>query len=288
MSGSLKAFLALIRVERSLSAAFGVLFAGFFVGDLKGFQLEYVLAWFVVFLAAIANFGLNDFCDLEVDRLNNREDRPLAEGLLSERFVITTIGVSTLLALLLSLFLRPMARFLILAGLPISLIYNLLLKKIFLIKNATVASVNVGIVLLGSIVVDGSLETMALYIAVVGFFVGLSYEIMLDIADVEGDGIKGIMSLPVKLGKKRAAWISILLGLGALVVDPLPFFVKIDTRLYRDPIFLLAMLIPIALRLDIIKSLYTDQSNNNIFSLKKKVFRNIQLGCACFLLGILV
>ncbi|UCD45387.1 MAG: UbiA family prenyltransferase [Candidatus Bathyarchaeota archaeon] len=284
---NIRALVKLFRLDRALSASFGVIFTGLFVGDLVGFQPEFLVAFLVVLFSALANFGFNDYCDLEVDRSNHRHDRPLVQGSLTKETVLLMTAASTLLALVLALLLNPHTRLLVIVGLPVSLFYHIRVKSVFLLKNAFIGLTNVGIVLLGSLISDTVVEPVAIYIAAIGFFVGFSYEIMLDIADVQGDSAHGIDTIPARFGVKTASWVSVVLGLGAVVVDPLPYFVMVDPRLHGDTLFLLLILVPVILRLSISFSLYRDQSRENVLRLKKRAFRNLQLGCLCFMVGIL-
>jgi 4-hydroxybenzoate polyprenyltransferase len=132
------------------------------------------------------------------------------------------------------------------------------------------------------------LEPLAIYIAVISFFFSLSYETMLDIADIEGDKIQGVETIPNRFGPRKTALFSILIGAGAIIADPLPFFIRIDHRLFRDYLFLALILAPVINRIRISRSLLRDQSPENIFHLKKRTFRNLQLGCLCYLVGFLV
>lgn len=284
---SIQAYSKLFRLNRSLSAAFGVIFSGLIAQDLESFQMEYVIAFFIVLFSAFANFGLNDYCDFETDIINCRIDRPLVKGTLTQKTVLISAASASFIALLLTIFLNPLPRLLVILGLPISLFYNIFFKKILLLKNASIGFAYIGIIFLGSILSDIVLEPVTFYFAIIGFFVGLSYEVMLDIADVDGDRAMGIETIPIRFGLKTAAWFSIILGILGIIVNPLPFFINIDTRLHRDYLYLILILIPIIFRINISKSLSKDQSPESIFSLKKRVFRNIQLGCMCFLIGIL-
>jgi geranylgeranylglycerol-phosphate geranylgeranyltransferase len=281
-------YLRLIRLERALSAVFGVVFTGLIVGDLTAFHLEYIISCTVVFLSAIANFALNDHRDLEIDRTNHREDRPLAQGQIAPRAALLIAAASSSAALALSLLLNPIPRALILVGLPASLAYNLSLKRHLLLKNTFTGLANVGVAIMGALTTDAVLEPLAIYIAVIGFFFSLSYEAMLDIADAEGDRTQGVETLPNRFGPKNAAIFSILIGAGAIIADPLPFFVHVDPRLFGDYLFLALILLPVVNRLRISASLLRDQSRENIFHLKKRAFRNLQLGCLCYLVGFLV
>jgi 4-hydroxybenzoate polyprenyltransferase len=284
---TIQAYFRLFRLNRSLSAAFGVIFSGLIAQDLTSFQIEYVIAFFIVLFSTFANFGLNDYYDIETDILNHRTDRPLVQGTITRKTTLIVTAITSIIALLLTIFLNPLARLLIMLGLPLSLFYSIIFKKVLILKNASIGFAYMGIIFLGSIISDKVLEPATLYFAIIGFFVSLSYEVMLDIADVDGDKAMGIETIPTRFGIKTAAWFSIILGIFGIIVNPLPFFINIDNRLHRDYVYLILILIPIILRIDISKSLFKDQSKNSIFSLKKRVFRNIQLGCVCFLIGIL-
>jgi geranylgeranylglycerol-phosphate geranylgeranyltransferase len=281
-------YLRLIRLERALSAVFGVVFTGLIVGDLTTFQPEYAIACTVGFLSAVANFALNDHSDQEIDKTNHREDRPLARGEITPRTALLVVVASSSAALALSLLLNPIPRALILVGLPASLAYNLSLKRHLLFKNTFTGLANVGVAFMGALTADAVLEPLAVYIAAIGFFFSLSYESMLDIADAEGDRTQGVETLPNRFGPRNAALFSILIGAGAIIADPLPFFVHVDPRLFGDTLFLALILLPVVNRLRISRSLLRDQSRENIFHLKKRAFRNLQLGCLCYLVGFLV
>ena len=190
-------------------------------------------------------------------------------------------------AMALSLLLNPIPRALILVGLPASLAYNLALKRHLLLKNTFTGLANVGVALMGALTTDAVLEPLAIYIAAIGFFFSLSYEAMLDIADVEGDRSQGVETLPNRFGPRKAALFSILIGAGAIIADPLPYFIHVDPRLFGDTLFLALILFPVVNRLRISASLLRDQSRENIFHLKRRAFRNLQLGCLCYLVGFL-
>ncbi len=281
-------YLRLIRLERALSAVFGVVFIGFIVGDLTTIQPEYIISCTVVFLSAVANFALNDYSDIEIDRTNHRTDRPLAQGQINPKTALQIAVASSSVALALSFLMNPIPRALILVGLPVSLAYNLSLKRHLLFKNTFTGFANVGVALMGALTSDAVLEPLAVYIAVIGFFFSLSYESMLDIADAEGDRVQGVETLPNRFGPRKTALFSTLIGAGAIIADPLPFFIQIDPRLFGDYLFLALILLPVVNRLRISRSLLRDQSPENIFHLKKRAFRNLQLGCLCYLIGFLV
>ena len=285
---AVRAFSKLIRLDYSLFATFGVFLSGLLAGDLRGFQLEYLVAFFIVFLSAVGSFAFNDYYDFEIDKRNRRYDRPLVSGLLSRRVALITGLVSFSLILLLSLSLNLLAMSLVLVSLPLFFLYSLGLKRTILVKNALIAYAYVATILFGSLVSDAILEPLIVYFAAMGFIVGVAFEIMLDIGDVEGDKELGIETLSTKSGVKAAARVSVVLYGAIMILDPLPFFVMIDPRLYLDYAFLLLILIPVVSYFFISKSLIKDQSKKSVFQLKKRVFVTMQVGCMAYLIGVLL
>lgn len=276
-----------MRLERAVSAVMGVLLTGVVVKDLTGFNLVYVYACISVFFAAIANFVLNDIHDLEIDRINGRQDRPLANGTLHRKTAVYIVGASILVSVSFALLLPGTPRVLILAGLPLSLVYNIHLKRFLMFKNLFTGLANVGVILVGGLLVDNPIEPLVYYLALVGFFFSLSYEVMLDIADVKGDKANGVETIPGRFGVTNAAWFSVLIGLGAVFANPLPFFIQFDSRLFHDPLFLGLVLISVINRLMISRELIRDQSPSNVRRLKKRLFRNLQIGGIGYLIGFL-
>ena len=175
-----QSFYSLTRLDYSLFSGTGVFLSGLLAGDLYGLQLEYMVAFLVVFFAAIGSFAFNDYCDFDVDKRNSRLDRPLVSGLISRNFALGIGVASFLLVIILSLFLNLLAMLLVLLSLPLFFLYSLGLKKTFFVKNLLIAYAYVATIFLGSIVSDASLEILIVYFAIMGFIVGLAFEIMLD------------------------------------------------------------------------------------------------------------
>ena len=118
-----------------------------------------------------------------------------------------------------------------------------------------------------------------------GFIVGLGSEIMFEIADIEGDKELGINSIPNKFGLKAAAKVSVVFY---IIMDPLPFFVLIDSRLYFDLLFLVLILIPVISYVFLSISLLKKQTKENTLKLRKLIFVIMQVGVLSYLIGVLV
>ena len=281
-------FLKLVRIELCVFGTIGFFVSGVLAGDLIGFQAEYLIGFLIIFLSEAGAFAINDYIDYEIDVKNNRSDRPLVVGLISRRTALITAIILLIIDLILVLLLNRVASILALISVPAFYIYSLGLKKKILVKNILIAYSYTGTIIFGSLVTDAILEPIIIYFALMGFIVGLGSEIMFDIADVEGDKELGINTIPNKFGLKTAAKVSVVLYLIIIVMDPLPFFILIDSRLYFDPLFLILILIPVISYIFLSISLLKNQTKENTLKLRKLIFVIMQVGVLSYLIGVLI
>ncbi|MHA1349519.1 MAG: UbiA family prenyltransferase [Promethearchaeota archaeon] len=281
-------FLKLIRIELCVFGTIGFFVSGILAGDLIGFQSEYIIGFLIIFVSEAGAFAINDYIDYEIDVKNKRSDRPLVLGLISRKSALITAIVLLVINLILILFLNGVALFLALISIPAFYIYSLGLKKLVIVKNVLIAYSYAGTILFGSLVTDAILEPIIIYFAFMGFIVGLGSEIMFDIADIEGDKELGINSVPNKFGLKAAAKVSVVFYVIIIIMDPLPFFVLIDSRLYLDPLFLVLILLPVISYVFLSISLLKNQTKENTLKLRKLIFVIMQVGVLSYLIGVLV
>jgi len=284
----LKGFFKLIRVEICLFATIGLFVSGILAEDLTGFQWEFLIAFLIIFFSAAGSFAINDYFDFEIDRENQRKDRPIVLGLISRKTALYT-GILFLVAVvILSIFLNLPAMILALTSISIIYLYSLGLKRIFLFKNLLIAGSYSATILFGSLISDSFLEPITIYFAIMGFIVGLGSEIMFDIADIKGDKVQHVKTIPNKFGTKKAAILSIFTYFVIIVLDPLPFYVFIDSRFYFDYVFLSLICIPILGYIFLSISLFKNQTKENTVKLRKLIFLVMQIGTIAYLIGALV
>ena len=281
-------FLKLIRLGVSVFGCISLIISGILAGDLKALQTEYLLAILIVFITAAGSFAINDYYDYEIDKSNKRSDRPLVLGLISRRTSLYTAFISLLLVFILGIFLNPLAMIFVYINLLIFYLYSLGLKKIIFFKNILIAYSYVATVLLGSIVSDAEIEPIIIYFSIMAFIVGLANEIMFDIPDLEGDKAVGIKTLPKALGLKKTVRIVVVLYSIIIVLDPLPFFINIDNRLYYDIFFLISIMIPVLSYVLLSRSLIKDYSKENVSKLRVYIFIIMLIGTMSYFLGVLI
>ena len=281
-------FLQLIRLGVSVFGCLSLIVSGILAGDLKDLQTEYLLALLIVFISAAGSFAINDYFDYEIDKSNNRTERPLVLNLISRRTSLYTALISFLLVFILGIFLNPLAMIFVYINLLIFYLYSLGLKRIIFFKNILIAYSYVATILLGSIISDAEIEPIIIYFSIMAFIVGLANEIMFDIADLEGDKAEGIKTLPKLLGTNKSARIVVILYFIIIILDPLPFFVNIDDRLHYDLPFLISIMIPVLSYVFLSRSLIKNHSKENVSKLRIYIFIIMLIGTMSYFLGVLI
>jgi len=150
----------------------------------------------------------NDIFDIELDKINN-PTRPLITGAITKREAVGAAALMTGIVELLNLrYMSSPVKIYTHFALMMVLIYTPVLKRILFLKNLSCSSlVSFTLYYTGTIV--SSEPHFLLDIATQIIFWGsLQNEILLDIADCEGDKKNGILTIPVLLGKYSAFTIS--------------------------------------------------------------------------------
>jgi len=273
---SLKAYWELLRLEHGIMYGLGVLI-GIFLGG--GVSLEFaILGFLAAVLLEASAFAMNDYFDYEVDLANKRVDRPLVRG---------DIGRGTALALsalffpfgLLNAFLISIEAF-IFAFLVtlLAFAYNAKLKEFGLIGNAYVAFTMSAPFIFGGIIAEFSHSV--LLISLIAFLSGLGREVMKGIEDVEGDALRNVRSVARVHGIEKAAKLSSLLFVSAVILSFLPplLIPEYYDLKYAIPVALTDfMLLSVALRLP--------RNAGRISRFRKETLVALLFGLIAFLAG---
>ncbi len=223
--GFLRELYRLTRFEHALLLALAVLIAEA-IASAGIPQLTAVLAvsLLVPVLSEMGSFALNDYFDMETDRLNRKSGRPLVKGTISPGFAMwfscACLALSTALAYLIN---TP-AFVIALAFNALAIAYNWKLKDMPLAGNAYIALTMAIPFVFGNYVVSAALSPLNLVLALLGFVAGLAREIIKSVQDMEGDmAARGSRTLPVVIGKKASLWMAIVLYLLFIPLSGLPF-----------------------------------------------------------------
>lgn len=227
----------LFRFELSFTAGVCVLLGEILALDGTPTSTQVVYGFFSVFFIASTALILNDYFDIETDRINSPY-RPLPSGLVTKiEALILSIIVALLgffFALLISLEVFVVVFFVWLIG----FLYNWQFKKTGLWGNLFVGF-SVGMTfIVGGIVVGNPFEAAVWYFALTIFFIDLGEEIAADSLDVEGDRKTGSRSLAVLLGPIQSMRISAAIFMIVIVGSIVPFIFGWFEWFYLPPILL--------------------------------------------------
>jgi len=277
-----KGYIELMRPANCIMIGFAVIVGAAIAAGrgILGASITRLFSGFIVgFTFCAVSMVTNDIYDLDIDRAN-RLDRPLVSGRASVKGAYRLAWILGLTGLLTSAVTGIYTFALALFSLLVGVYYNAKGKKMGLPGNLMVAY-NIGIpILYGALVVERFTATIAVYWLMV-FLTGLGREIVKDIADVEGDKVKGVKSLAITRGARFSSRFAILLYLTAIALSPLPLVIGgVNTLGYGIPVALTD-----ALLIYSIMVVYKNPSRENALRHKKIVLAAMFTGLVGFLLG---
>ena len=184
---------------------------------------ECILGFICGFFISGSAIVLNDYFDLEVDKINT-PGRPMAAGIISPTEAIVLTVLSGMIGLSASFDLGLPAFFLCVIFWVIGCLYNWKLKEAGLLGNLMVSS-SVGITfILGGMAVGDPWNKIVWCFAWMAFFIDLGEEIAGDAMDIEGDKKRASRSIAIVRGRRFALTVSgSLFGL-VILISLLPVF----------------------------------------------------------------
>jgi geranylgeranylglycerol-phosphate geranylgeranyltransferase len=274
-----KALIQLIRPE--LPAAAGVCVV---VGQavalgklppLSSMGLGFLLGLFLSSSAMI----FNDYFDLEVDRVNAPQ-RPIPSGLLTQPEVITFGCLTAAIALIIAVYIHPLAFLLSLITWVLGFLYNWKLKAAGLWGNLIVAS-SVGMTfLIGGISVGQVANPMVWIFSLIAFLLDLGEEIAGDAMDMEGDRKRGSRSIAIVHGKMVALRISSAFFASVILLTGIPVLLGETSPAYWVPITVMDGLV-----LFFTMKLYRSRSPQAGRESMRGLYLSASLGLVAFLLA---
>ncbi len=183
--------------------------------------LQMSLGFLCGFFISGSAIVLNDYFDLEVDKINT-PTRPLAAGVISPSEAIGLAMVTGFLGLLVSAVMGIDAFLLCVIFWIIGVLYNWKFKEAGLIGNLMVSS-SVGITfILGGMAVGDPWNRIVWCFAWMAFFIDLGEEIAGDAMDIEGDKQRHSRSIAIQHGRRFALNISSLSFALVILVSLVP------------------------------------------------------------------
>jgi geranylgeranylglycerol-phosphate geranylgeranyltransferase len=218
----LKGTIQLFRPELPLAAGVCVLLGEIIaLGHFPSWR-EGLLGFACGFFVSGAALTLNDYFDIEVDKINARQ-RPIPAGLLTPADAIWVTVIATLIGLGAAFFISPLAFVVSLVFWVIGVLYNWKFKVYGLLGNLMVAA-SVGITfILGGITVGQPWNRTVWFFGLIAFLIDLAEELAGDAMDMEGDRQRGSRSVAIRLGRNSALRITAALFLLVVLLSYVPF-----------------------------------------------------------------
>ncbi|MCE4627666.1 MAG: UbiA family prenyltransferase [Desulfurococcales archaeon] len=230
MGKALIACLRLMRVVNSFMVGLAVI-VGVFIALPSGSRADpaLLLSGFITgFAVSASSMILNDIVDIDIDKIN-QPDRPLPRGDISERAAWACYVALTLVGALASIPGGWDSLGLVLLAGAAAAAYNTRLKLSGFPGNVIVAFLTSLPFLYAYTLIDASNPAVIIFWAMV-FLSVLGREIAKDIADVEGDAIKGGRTIPIVYGRRTAAVVAALFYAGAIILSPSPYLLDLVER----------------------------------------------------------
>ena len=232
----LKAIWDLTRLEHGLIYALS-----FVVSLIIAYQSlpdpKVALAGVVAAIAAeMGAFALNDYFDVEVDKKNNRTDRPIVRGEITRQEALALTVASFIVSVVAAFFIGNTGAFIVVVVLiAFGVLYDYKLKEYGLWGNVYIAFTMAAPFLFGSMLFRSS--SVLLLLAAIAFLVGLGREIMKGIQDVEGDALRDVKTVARVYGASRAKYLAVALYLLGILLAPVPFLFDIDPAFYHNIVY---------------------------------------------------
>jgi geranylgeranylglycerol-phosphate geranylgeranyltransferase len=223
--GFLKELFRLTRFEHALMLAFAVLIAEIIVlGGIPPLGIVLIFSLLVPIFSEMGSFAMNDYFDIETDRLNKKTDRPLVKGTIAPKFALNFSVICLFLSAALAYSINTPAFVIAFLFNLLAVAYNWKLKDLPLVGNIYIALTMAIPFIFGNFAVSSELSPVTVVLASLGFVAGLAREIVKSVQDMEGDmKARGSKTLPVIIGKRPALWIAVILYLLFIPLSFAPF-----------------------------------------------------------------
>jgi geranylgeranylglycerol-phosphate geranylgeranyltransferase len=229
------------------------------------------------FISAGGNV-INDFFDIEIDRIN-KPNRPLPRGVISPKSALIFSLLLFLMGLFLSIGVRPPSCIFALVACGLLVAYSYALKRTLIWGNLTVSVIAALAFIYGGIATEDF--RLSLIPAAFALLFHLGREILKDIEDMKGDASAGAATLPVKLGVKFSVNICTLVFVSLIILTTLPYFFHLFSFLY----LIVAVLGVDLVLIYVIWSLEGNHSPSNLHRLSNILKIDMLIGLLAILLG---
>lgn len=234
----IKGLFSLLRFELPFSAGVCVILGQLLVlGEFAPVH-ETVFGFFSVFFVSAAILVLNDYFDVETDRIN-APNRPIPSNIVTAPEALLLSISFWFLGLTLSYLINFVSIFVTIILSLIGYLYNQKFKKSGFAGNLMV-SFSVGMTFIyGGVTVGMPFDKVVWFFGLIAALINLGEEISSDAMDMRGDAIINSNSLAIKYGRLKALEIGNYIFNFVILLTSIPFIFKWLQTTYLVPIVLM-------------------------------------------------
>jgi len=221
----LRDYYNLFRFEHAIMLAVAVLIAEVItLGWIPPLETVFFLSMLVPIFAEMGSFGLNDYLDVEADRINGMLERPLVKGTIAPNIALYLSAICFAISIAAGFLINETAFLIALFFNLFAIAYNWKLKDLPLVGNIFIATTMAIPFIFGGYVYSESPPPVIWDIALLGFIAGLAREIVKSVEDMKGDvEARKSKTLPVLIGKGPSLFVASMLFLLFIPLTIVPF-----------------------------------------------------------------
>jgi geranylgeranylglycerol-phosphate geranylgeranyltransferase len=271
----IKPYFKLTRFQNNLITFISVLMGGFIGGVSSWGKL--LLSALSASLISAGGYVLNDYFDLEIDKIN-RPLRILPRGDLSPKKALIFSISLFVIGFILSLFLQLVSAGIVLIAIIFLFLYSTKFKREFLIGNVTVSIVSALAFIYGGVFSKN--PEISLIPAILAFLFHLGRELIKDMEDVEGDQALRSETFPIAYGMRNSQFLASAIFLVLIILTIFPYKLKIFSIYY----LILVLMMDFVL-FYIVISMWNNPSKENLGSLSRLLKFEMLLGLLAIFAG---
>lgn len=226
-----------------------------------------------------ASMAINDYYDRSIDAINEPH-RPIPSGLIKPIESIIISATLTLIGLVAAALTNPLCLSIATLSWIVSVSYSTLGKRTGLPGNFLVSLCISLPFIYGGASLKGIIEPKTILFASLAFLANTGREITKGIADIEGDKIRGIRTLAISHGPKRAAQVASIFFILTVLLSPLPIILGLVHTLFIPPLIIADMGFIVSSI-----SLIKDYSRRNTKKIKNIILIWMMMGLIAFITG---
>jgi geranylgeranylglycerol-phosphate geranylgeranyltransferase len=234
---SFKGYLAAIRPLNCLMGAIASVVGGFVSIPTLNTSLTYALflASAVVFMITGGGNSINDYFDVEIDKIN-RPNRPVPSGMLTQYHILVYSAALLSVGIVISSVINFTCLAIAIVNSGLLILYSWRFKRLPLIGNVLIGYLTGSTFLFGGAAVGSYFITVILFLS--AMFAISSREVIKDVEDVRGDLRLGASTLPIKCGVRPSLLFAACFMFFAVILSPVPFLVSTFGYLYLSIIII--------------------------------------------------